>query len=698
MNEPTSYGLLSRTQFFSAAKALPLSPSITYCCVAIDIQHFKVFNSWFGKDRADSVLFRIAAAIKEAVDPQDAETASESLCGYFGNDSFCVFMPYDETMIQNIFISCKEIVYSYSNTLGFMPALGVYLLSEDTVPSEDMYDKASIAVEDSKINYSDRISYFDSRAFLRRQEEYKLLIEFQKAIENNDIQFYLQPQCRMDTGKITGSEALARWFKHDGTMILPGNFIHYLEKHGFIVDLDKYVWESVCKWIRSLLDRNIRPLPVSVNVSQIDIKNIDVASYLYGLTERYNVPARFLRVEITESAFASDFDSIRQLVASLKEKGFSVFLDDFGSGYSSLNMLDKINTDVLKLDMAFLRKENALSKKGVSILESIISMTKTLGIPVIIEGVETQEHVSFLQNLGCMYAQGFYFYRPMPVKDYENLLTDPQNTDYSGIKNRPTEIFHTREFMDESSFPDAVLNNILGPVAFYLQDKEGQVHITRFNRPFYDCIGDVKMEGRTSAIQNYIVPEDHALFFRMLENACKNEVKGGECTVRFYKSGGGAFWYHMHLFFLRENEQGRIFYGKIEAVTKMYQQASAFYSTLKQNAFSCMRIDLEENLFYELNKDQSFDDPSARSINVNECLEKTAELHIPDAKDKEAFKTFFSPSRLRAAHASGIYNEELSVPFRIGNGVIPCRFSAFYIQFLPDQNDNVYIFVYPENR
>lgn len=689
-NRDSKTGLLLRSQFVSESKKLIERQKGSWCCVAIDIQHFKVFNSWFGKEKGNYVLARIGSVLREY------ELNDEAIASYFERDNFGIVIRHDKKVINQLFESIKEIIYSYSNTIGFIPAFGIYVIDPNENITMDIYDKARIAVEDAKAGYSERIKYYDSKSFNLKKEHYQLLTEFQSALNNGEISFYVQPQCNISNGKIIGGEALVRWIKKDGTNISPGKFIPVLEEDGFITDLDKCIWESVCKWIRCLMNQGLTPLPISINVSQIDIVSLDVASYLYGLIQRYNIPSRYLKVEITESAFASDFNKISKTVANLKEKGFVVYLDDFGSGYSSLNMLDKINTDVLKLDMAFINKDTSLSVKGVSIIESIISMTKTLNIPVIIEGVETEEQMTFLKNLGCIYAQGYYFYRPMPIQDFEEILKNKEKIDISGIKNRSTELFRTREFLDENTFPDAVLNNILGPVAFYIQDKNGGLNITRFNQPFYECISDVNMEGRTSTIQNYIVEEDRARLKNMLEKAYEDPINGGECTVRFYKSGGGVFWFNMHLYFLQENDQGRVFYGKIADSTKMYQQAYSFYENLKANAFSVMRIDLTNNLIYELGKNRPFDDPTARAMDVDECLRKTADTHIPDEKEREEFVQFFSPKKLRKSHESGVYNETLSVSFYMGKNLIRSKFSAYYIKFTPDQSDNVYTFVYPE--
>ena len=698
-NSSTSYsiknrnhmtGLLIREEFVSAANEMVKKHAGPWCIAAIDIQHFKIFNSWFGKEKGDYVLAQIGSSLL------DFEKKDVAVASYFGRDNFAVLLQYDQEKIQELYDMVSDVVHSYSNIVGFLPAFGINILQDNTTIDFDMYDCARMAVEEAKRSYTNRIAYFDSKKYDARKNEYLLLTHFKDAIKNKQIQFYLQPQCSIVTGKIVGAEALVRWIQEDGSIMQPSSFIPFLETSGFIVELDKTVWESVCIFLREMLDAGIKPVPISLNVSQVDIFAMDVPAYLYGLTQRYHVPLRLLKVEITESVYMENFEEITSVIKELKDRGFMVMMDDFGSGYSSLNMLDKINVDVIKLDMAFMKDEN-LTKKGISIVESIISMTKTMNLPLVVEGVENEEQVSFLNKLGCPYAQGYYFYKPMPSEDYIKLVKENDMLDYSGFKMQSTELFHTREFLNESLFTDTILNNILGPVAFYIQDHEGYLDIVRYNQQFYECIADVEMDSRKTHIQDYIFKEDIPELDRMLEKAHSDSVNGGECTIRFFKSGGGEFWYHMHLYFLRDTEQGRLFYGKIQDATEMHQQGTSFYELLKLSADSCLRIDLKDRLIYELDKTKAFDDPSLRVMDVEESLRLTAEMHIPNKEDQDRFVSFFDPDRLIQSREAGIYGETYHTPFYLGSRLMNVQFSAYYIRFLPNQTDSVYIFVNSES-
>lgn len=684
-------GLRERPAFIPAVRKLreEHSECKNWCCLAIDIQHFKLFNTWFGQDKGDYVLSGIGEVLMHLEEEQQAVAV------HFGRDNFGIFMPYDREIVEDLFTRIKHVVNYYSNHIGFLPAFGIHMVEEEGEITTDIYDKARIAVEEAKGSYNQRIRFFNNDIYHQKKEEYALLTAFQQAMKNNEIRFYVQPQCNIATGKLIGGEALVRWIRPDGSMVSPGVFIPFLEKYGFIMELDKIVWEAVCQWLRSLLDRRIRPLPVSINVSRVELLSMNVAAYLYGLTERYNIPCRFINVEITESVYAENFDLVSEAVSRLKTMGFKVYMDDFGNGYSSLNMLDKINTDVLKLDMAFMKKENALSKKGISIVESIISLTKTLGIPMIVEGVENEEQVNFLKNLGCLYAQGYYFYRPMATDQYEELLKDPAQRDTDGVHMRATELFHARAFLNDTLFTDSMLNGILGPVAVYTLDQQGALNITRFNQQFYNCISDVNMESRQRAIHNYIVKEDWPRFYKMLDDACSDHVNGGECTVRFYKSQGGVYWFHMHLFFLRDSEQGKLFYGKIEDRTDSYQQAVEFYEILRQNCDYCMKLDLKNELAYVQRKDRSIleEDPNRMTMNITESMALTANVRIPEEEEKKRFLAFFDPSRMKESKKAGKYSEIFHCKFQMDSQYVRTRFSVHYVKSIPGQENMAYVFV-----
>lgn len=248
------------------------------------------------------------------------------------------------------------------------------------------------------------------------------LDDINQAFDNNEFCFYLQPKCNAETGAIVGAEALVRWNHPEYGLVSPGEFIPLLERESMVTRFDLFIWRSVCEMLSCWDGEGRNLVPVSVNVSMTDIEAIDVARVLGDLLDRFSIDARLLQVEITESAIAHNMDVVEETIRDLHARGIAVLMDDFGSAYSSLNMLKDINVDAIKLDMKFVDLNADNAAKGLKIIESVIDMAYQLRLSIIAEGAQTAEQVSKLRELGCMYIQGYYFYRPLTVGKMEDLL------------------------------------------------------------------------------------------------------------------------------------------------------------------------------------------------------------------------------------------------------------------------------------
>lgn len=248
------------------------------------------------------------------------------------------------------------------------------------------------------------------------------LDDINQAFDNNEFCFYLQPKCNAETGAIVGAEALVRWNHPEYGLVSPGEFIPLLERESMVTRFDLFIWRSVCEMLSRWDGEGRNLVPVSVNVSMTDIESIDVARVLGDLLDRFSIDARLLQVEITESAIAHNMDVVEETIRDLHARGIAVLMDDFGSAYSSLNMLKDINVDAIKLDMKFVGLNADNAAKGLKIIESVIDMAYQLRLSIIAEGAQTAEQVSKLRELGCMYIQGYYFYRPLTVEKMEDLL------------------------------------------------------------------------------------------------------------------------------------------------------------------------------------------------------------------------------------------------------------------------------------
>ena len=549
--------------FFQTARKILEKGMADPCMIYIRIGGHKLFADWYGIEAGQFILNRAAEIL--------ARTAEErhGAVGALGEENFGLLVSYDEAWVNGLFDEMKSMIRSVSDSDGFLPIFGIAKADGTDADLRETFNHAALTVEEIERDQHTRIRIYDSAIHQQNSREYRILYAFRTALERGNIVFWLQPQCSMPERRIVGAEALARWQMDDGNFLSPAVFIPILEKYGAVTALDKSIWESVCRWIRSWIDRGYTPLPISVNISRIDFFTIDVPAVLGKLISRYEIPPRYLKVEITESAYARDSEIIRENVGRLREMGFMVLMDDFGSGYSSLNMLKDLNLDVIKLDAQFLHLESQ-REKGASILESVVHMTRNLGTPIIVEGVETAQQLAYLTDLGCRYVQGFYFYRPMPLAEFEKIIREEDNIDTQGFLFKANQQLRVREFMDENIYSDAMLNNILGPVAFYYWHGE-DVDIVRYNEQFFELVGIdlAAFHQRLKSIQTYIHPDDKQKFYDILREAKENPIVGAKGVVRTYRPNGVLVALALHVYLSGEDETGTRYYASAHDVTDL---------------------------------------------------------------------------------------------------------------------------------
>lgn len=554
-------GLLMTADFFAQAQCLVKSIVGEWCFIAIDLEQFKLYNEWYGRETGDILLSSIGALLTRA------EEHTGGLAGYLGQDDFALMAPYDPDKIKQLYRDIHKLVVEKGNSVGFQPAFGVCMIDENTALM-DLLDHASQATAYAKSDYRNRIRFFHQEMYSRTERDYRLLSEFQEALHTGKVFFNLQPQIRASSSRVVGAEALARWRRSDGSFVSPAEFIPALEKYGFISDLDEYIWEEVCKFQKSRRAAGKVTLPISVNVSQIDILTLDVPAIIENLVIKYGIPTSDIKVEITESAIAENTNIVKDTVEKLRRKGFAVLMDDFGSGYSSLNMLHTLKVDVIKIDAQFLRLDGDTERKGINILESVVTMTQNMAIPLIIEGVETKDQVDFLAQTGCRYMQGYYFYRPMPVAEFEKLLEDPSVIDESGFIFKPNKQFKIREFLDQNIYSDAMLNSILGAVAIYSKSGEN-VDIVRFNEQFYELVNVETFTSRLKDIQQFVPSYDLEAFYALFDRAMHSNMNGAAATIHFLKPDGTYSYFLLQMFYIGEESGNDRFYGAVHDMTRL---------------------------------------------------------------------------------------------------------------------------------
>lgn len=387
------------------------NPYNDYVMVCLDIGNFKFVNDLFGPQVGDQVLNSIGEEIVKRAYPED-------IYGRMENDHFAILMHRDRFEISQ-FEETEEKMSGVLEDLNFPLTIyvGAYHVTDKTIPISVMCDRAHMAIDTVKGKAGKTIAVYTEDIRASRLKRQDIISGLDAAIENGEIKIYLQAQTDYE-GKSHGAEALVRWGREDGSMVYPNEFIPVLEDSGAIAKLDMRVWELACIELKKWQDAGIDDYYISVNISPKDFYYIDLYKHFTGLVKKYGIPAKKLRLEITETAIMMNLNRQLEVISSLRNAGFIMEIDDFGSGYSSLNMLKDIRVDVLKIDMAFLGKSDD-DIRSRDILEYIVGLARTLDMDVIVEGVETKEHLEMMKSMGCETYQGYYFSKPIPVDMYE---------------------------------------------------------------------------------------------------------------------------------------------------------------------------------------------------------------------------------------------------------------------------------------
>lgn len=386
-----------------------------FTIVFVDIEKFKFVNDIYGSKEGDKLLKYTARVIEDII-------SEFGICGRSEADHFLMCVA-DIKNIENILKTISKRVSEFNKSMNIVIRYGIYQVEDKEISIELMCDRAIIAAGMVRDKYHEKFAYYDDTVRKKLLQEQVLINDMKNSLENRRFKAYYQPKYDFKTEKIVGAEALVRWDHPQFGMIVPGIFIDLFEKNGFITKIDRFIWEEACKKLKEWSDNGYDNLSISVNVSRINLYNNNLADILLELVKKYNISPRALHLEITESAYTENSEQIIEGVKKLKKIGFVIEMDDFGTGYSSLNMLAKLPIDVLKLDMEFVHSIEK-DKNSKIMLKVIMNLAKELNLVVVAEGVETEEQVYTLKNIGCQYAQGYYYSPPISEEKLDKLFID----------------------------------------------------------------------------------------------------------------------------------------------------------------------------------------------------------------------------------------------------------------------------------
>lgn len=394
------------------------------CVGYVDVNNFKTINDFYGREQGDEVLKIVANRIHDLVIP-DGVFARRFADRFVFLVSFLDIKSF-EYAIETYMSDIEIVIPGINEAIKINCKCGIYQVENFDEDINEMVDKAAIAAKISKNSISKKVTILDTNVSANIAKDQMITYRMDKAFEENEFIVFIQPKISFVTGKIVGGEALVRWESKTDGMVLPGDFIPLFERNGFVTKIDFYVLERICRMLKERDDNGKFNVPISVNQSRLHVYDSKYINKLIEMLEKYNVNKENIIFELTESAFTENEDDMAELVARMSHLGYKVSMDDFGCGYSSLNMLNSLPISELKLDKSFLDDKSPRSR---FVIKSIVNLAHGLNISTVCEGVETEEQATFLRDIGCDIAQGFLYAKPMPLDEFEAMM----NAQYGSV-------------------------------------------------------------------------------------------------------------------------------------------------------------------------------------------------------------------------------------------------------------------------
>lgn len=493
-----------------------------YVLVFFDVMKFKAINEIFGTNQGDNLLIYIAKTLKQQLSNEDI------ICRY-NSDKFLAWINISDKKIDILIQNIIDSIAKYELPFETIIKAGIYQTNNCNVSVDTMIDRAILALNEIKDNYNKKYNYYRESLRKNMLSEQEIVGMMATSLASRQFIVYYQPQYNHTTGMLLGAEALVRWNHPEKGLISPGVFIPIFEKNGFITRLDLYVFEEVCKFLRYSIDNKLALVPISTNFSRHDIFSPGFVENLEKIRNKFNIPVKYLRIEITESAIVENAEHANEIIRELHKCGYVIEMDDFGSGYSSLNVLKDIEFDIIKLDMLFLA-DSLNSKRTGTIVSSIIRMAKWLGMPIIAEGVETVVQADFLRSIGCDYIQGYLYSKPLPEADYIKLISKSA----VGAAVPQLKLIGTLDAIDfwsPKSQETLIFNNYVGGAAIFSYTN-GKVEILRVNKKYLQetCMNQTEKDLIESNPLEVFDEDNKAIYLSTIEKAI-NSMDEEECET-----------------------------------------------------------------------------------------------------------------------------------------------------------------------
>lgn len=517
-------GIYNANAFYRNTKEMLSQSEDEFVLVRLNIVRFKVINDIFGAKVADEILVTVAENLVKSL--------SGISCSYgrLTSDHFALCISAGFFSEQRLFSVIRDIRADIPSHYSINLKAGIYRIVNKHIAVSVMCDRAKLAMQTIKDDNLKLIAYYDDEIRKNLLREQRIENEMQWALDSEQFEVWFQPIYSLSSMQPYSAEALVRWRHPTKGLIPPGMFIPVFEKNGFISKLDYYIFDHVCAYIRSRKDKGLKQLPISVNVSRMSLYKSDLAEDIIGLVEKYGLTPELFKIEITETAYSNNPTTITNTVNKLRSYGFTILMDDFGSGYSSLNILKDLPIDVLKIDMNFMADLNS-TDKAANILTSIIRMAKWLDMPCIAEGVETAAQVHFLKSIGCDNIQGFYFSKPLPRDDFEKMV-EGGVADIISDKVQSSVARDVDSVLSGNETVTKLMNSMFGAMGFYEFDN-GRLEVIRVNEGYYRTLGYKPSDFARDA--KNVMQKIHRDDAELVIQACKQTIATKKTVHRTFR-------------------------------------------------------------------------------------------------------------------------------------------------------------------
>ena len=395
---------------------------LNYYLISVDLEQFKIVNDLYGYEEGDKVIAYLADVLQKRLDKESYITRSNADC-------FVILKKAEqlseiEEYLKKVFDKVDVDIAQCDSEYKLVLKAGVYKITEDDFLLSSIIDKANMAKKNVEIGHQSSFALYSEAMRQKSIDEKKMENDMERALESGQFKVYLQPQVDLKTKKIVSAEALVRWIDVEKGIVPPFKFIPLFEKNGFICKVDYFVWEESIKTLAKWRENSQIMIPISINLSRVDIQKAGMIEATMQLLEKYSIPSKWVKAEVTESVCLENNKIIIEKMELIKKHGLKIAIDDFGSGYSSLHMLKELPIDILKVDKSFLDYKDDMREKDEILIRDVVNLGKHMRMQIIVEGVETLEQSDFLEGIGCDIVQGYYYGRPMPIEEFERALEE----------------------------------------------------------------------------------------------------------------------------------------------------------------------------------------------------------------------------------------------------------------------------------